>query len=181
MAEPEGEVTPDAPRDARHRAPDGTLTDLGIEGVMLHRPPRHVDQRGSLFEAISSSHPFWFEPVVHAEWIEIAPGRIKGWAMHRRGVDRYVCGFGRHRVVLFDGRVESPTYQRFAQFHFGSEAPGWLRIPLGVWHASQNYGETETIIVNVPTEPYDYDEPDKYRLDPHDRSKIDFDWSRRDG
>jgi dTDP-4-dehydrorhamnose 3,5-epimerase len=181
MAEPDLEVTPEAPKDVPHRAPDGSLTDLGLEGVVLHRPPRHIDHRGSLVETINFSHPFWFEPVVHGEWVTIAPGRIKGWGMHKESVDRYVLGQGVQRVVLFDGRVGSPSHGRIAQFYFGTEAPGWLRIPTGVWHANQNYGDVETHFLNFPTEPHDYADPDKYRIDPHDRSKIDFDWSLRDG
>jgi hypothetical protein len=67
VAEPDLEVIPEAPRDVPHRAPDGSLTDLGIEGVVLHRPPRHIDHRGSLVETINFSRSFWFEPVIHGE------------------------------------------------------------------------------------------------------------------
>jgi dTDP-4-dehydrorhamnose 3,5-epimerase-like enzyme len=56
-----------------------------------------------------------------------------------------------------------------------------LRIPRGVWHASQNYGEADAIFVNFPTEPCRFEDPDKYRLDPYDHSKIDFDWTLRGG
>ena len=45
--------------------------------------------------------------------------------MHRQGDDRYLCANGRIRVVLYDGRPESPTYETVAQFHFGDEAPGF--------------------------------------------------------
>lgn len=110
-----------------------------------------------------------------------SPGRIKGWGMHKQSVDRYVVGKGRLRVVLYDGRVDSTSHGKFAQFHFSDESPGWLRIPTGVWHASQNYGQTEAFFLNFPTDPYEYGNPDKYRLDPHDRSQIDFDWTPRDG
>jgi dTDP-4-dehydrorhamnose 3,5-epimerase len=181
ISKPRLQVTPDAPKDKAHVAPDGRLLDPGIDGVVLERPPRHVDHRGSLFEAVSFGHPFWSEPIVHCEWVVTAPGMIKGWGMHLESVDRYVVGAGRLRVVLHDGRVDSPSYRRFAQFHFSEQAPGWLRIPCGVWHASQNYGATEATFVNFPTEPYRFDDPDKYRLDPHDRSKIDFDWVLRGG
>jgi dTDP-4-dehydrorhamnose 3,5-epimerase len=174
-------VQPAGLRDRPHRDPDGTLLDLGLEGVALHRPPRHVDHRGSLFETINFSHPFWHEPVIHGEWVVSSPGRIKGWGMHKESVDRYVVGAGQLRVVLYDGRVDSPSYGKLAQFHFSGESPGWLRIPTGVWHASQNYGDAEAVFVNFPTEPYDYADPDKYRLDPYDRSQIDFDWALRDG
>lgn len=140
-----------------------------------------MDHRGSVFEAINFSHPFWSEPVIHAEWVVTSPGRIKGWGMHLEGVDRYVVGSGRLRVVLYDGRSSSPSHRKFAEFHFSGESPGCLRIPTGVWHASQNYGLTEAIFVNFPTVPYAYADPDKYRIDPHDRSEIDFDWTLRDG
>ena len=174
-------IQPEAERDAPHRAADGRLIDTGIQGVVVERPPRHIDHRGSLFEAISHGHPFWSEPIVHCEWVVTAPGMVKGWGMHLESVDRYVAGNGRMRVVLYDGRVDSPSHGRVAQFHFGQDSPGWLRIPCGVWHANHNYGGDEAIFLNFPTEPHDYENPDKYRLDPYDRSKIDFDWTLRGG
>jgi dTDP-4-dehydrorhamnose 3,5-epimerase len=181
IVRPPGVVLPKAPQDSPHRLADGRLRDTGIDGVLVERPVRHVDHRGSLFEVVSHGHPFWTEPIVHSEWVVSSPGMIKGWGMHMESDDRYVVGAGRLRVVLYDGRTESPTYRRVAQFHFGDLSPGWLRIPRGVWHASQNYGETDAIFVNHPTEPYDYANPDKYRLDPYDTSQIDFDWTVRGG
>jgi dTDP-4-dehydrorhamnose 3,5-epimerase len=174
-------IEPAGVPDARHRAADGTLLNAGVEGVDLVRPPLHIDHRGSLFEAISHGHPFWSEPIVHSEWVVSAPGMIKGWGMHLESIDRYVVGSGRIRVVLYDGRIDSHTHGRIVQFHFGSHSPGWLRIPCGVWHASQNYGTVEAILLNFPTEPHRFDAPDKYRLDPYDRSLIDFDWTLRGG
>lgn len=174
-------ILPEGIRDRPHLNPDGRLTELVVDGVMLHRPRRHVDHRGSLFETVNFSHPFWFEPVIHGEWVVSSPGRIKGWGMHKQSTDRYVVGSGNIRVVLYDGRVDSPSYKQVVQFHFSGESPGWLRIPAGVWHANQNYGDAEAVFLNFPTEPYDYANPDKYRLDPHDRSQIDFDWTPRDG
>ncbi len=38
----------------------------------------------------------------------------------------------------------------------------------------------EAIVVNVPTEPYDYRNPDEQRLDPYDMS-IPYDWTRKNG
>ena len=35
------------------------------------------------------------------------------------------------------------------------------------------------LVVNVPTEPYRYAEPDEYRLAPHDT--LPYDWARKDG
>jgi dTDP-4-dehydrorhamnose 3,5-epimerase len=84
------------------------------------------------------------------------------------------------RVVLFDGRTDAPSHRRLAEFHFADASPGLLRIPPGVWHADQNYGDNEVTVLNFPTRPYDHSNPDKYRIDPHS-DEIPFDWSLRDG
>jgi dTDP-4-dehydrorhamnose 3,5-epimerase len=41
-------------------------------------------------------------------------------------------------------------------------------------------GESESIIVNVVTKPYDYKQPDEYRLDAHE-NHIPYVWARKDG
>jgi dTDP-4-dehydrorhamnose 3,5-epimerase len=35
------------------------------------------------------------------------------------------------------------------------------------------------LVLNLPTEAYDYSEPDEYRLDPH--GTLPYDWTRKDG
>jgi dTDP-4-dehydrorhamnose 3,5-epimerase len=60
------------------------------------------------------------------------------------------------------------------------EARGLLLIPPGVWHGDQNYGERDAVMVNFPTRPFDRDDPDKARIDPHS-GEIPFDWTLRDG
>lgn len=177
---PDLEVSPPAERDRPTTRRDGRPFDLGIHGVVLQRMQRLVDHRGSLIEMISPSNPFWDEPVVHCEYTTIGPGRIKGWAMHKESDDRYFVGSGRLRVVLYDGRVHSPTFERFAQFHFTDEAPGLLRIPAGVWHANQNWGDREATLLVFPTKPYDHENPDKYRVSPSD-GPIEFDWTLPEG
>ena len=167
---------PDSPSVDRH----GQLLPTGIEGVALVRLSSHDDHRGSLTPVLDVRHPFWVEPVVYAYCVSIRPGRIKGWGMHRVQSDRYLVVRGSVRVVLFDGRESSPSCGRLAQLYFTDATPGLLRIPPGVWHADQNWGETEALIVNFPTHPYDPSHPDKLRIDPH-AGLIPFDWSLRDG
>jgi dTDP-4-dehydrorhamnose 3,5-epimerase len=37
-------------------------------------------------------------------------------------------------------------------------------IPSGVFHAHLNVGETDALLVSMPTRAYDYADPDVYRL-----------------
>jgi dTDP-4-dehydrorhamnose 3,5-epimerase len=173
------DVLPYAARDVASVGADGAPL-ISIAGVRLVRLVPFVDHRGSIVEVVNFDAPFWQEPIVHVYQITILPGRIKGWGMHRLQADRYFLGHGPVRVVLHDGRVESPTHGRFAEFHFSEEAPGLLYIPPGVWHADQNTGDRRTLIVNFPTRAYDRANPDKYRIDPHSGA-IQFDWTLRDG
>jgi len=158
----------------------GRLRTTGIDGVLLRMlGPLHADHRGSLLEVVDVRDPFWADPIVYAYRFTVRPGRIKGWGMHRIQSDRYLTMSGRVRVVLFDGRAGSPTFQRFAEFQFTDQTPGTLLIPPGVWHADQNTGDVDAVIVNFPTHPYDRDRPDKYRVDVAG-GEIPFDWQLRD-
>jgi dTDP-4-dehydrorhamnose 3,5-epimerase len=87
----------------------GKLLQPSIEGVMVKRLSPHVDHRGQLTALLDTRDPFWSAPVVYAYEFTINPGRIKGWGMHDHQTDRYFISNGSVRVVLFDGRQDSPT------------------------------------------------------------------------
>ena len=173
-------LTPDAPPDRPMTGKDGRRLDTGIEGVRYERLQRLVDHRGSLIEAANVEQPFWDEPMVHLEYVTIGPSVIKGWGVHKHSADRYVVAEGPMRVVLYDGRVGSPTERQFAQFHFSDQAPGRLYIPPGVWHANHNYSDHECTFLVFPTETYKHDAPDKHRVDPMS-GEIPFDWELKQG
>ena len=174
------DVLPEAPRDEPTVDAAGRRLDMGIEGVVLERLVAHHDHRGGLAELVDVTQPFWSEGIVYAYAFTVRPGRIKGWGMHKLQTDRYVVLAGNLRVVLHDGRVGSPTAGHFAELHFTDASPGRLSIPPGVWHADQNWGETDVRVINFPTRAYDRERPDKYRIDPHS-GEIAFDFSLRDG
>jgi dTDP-4-dehydrorhamnose 3,5-epimerase len=171
------QITPAASPDEPTVDAEGRRRSTGIADVRLHMlGPLQADHRGSLLEVIDTRLPFWQEPIVYAYRITVRPGRIKGWGMHKLQRDRYFIAAGRLRVVLYDGRAHSPTYQRFSEFQFTDETPGLLSIPPGVWHADQNTGEEDAVIVNFPTRAYDRGRPDKYRID-LSSGEIPFDWT----
>jgi dTDP-4-dehydrorhamnose 3,5-epimerase len=173
-------ISPEGVRDVPTVGAAGSLLPAKIEGVVHARLAPIVDHRGMLTEVIDFEDPFWDEPVVYSYCFSIRPGRIKGWGMHKLQADRYFVATGNVRVVLYDGREDSITFGELAQFHFTDEAPGLLRIPPGVWHGDQNWGDRDAILLNFPTRPYNRADPDKYRLDPGSDA-IPFDWALRDG
>lgn len=175
-----GDIEPAARVDVATVDSGGRRLAAGIDGVRLRMlGPLHADHRGSLLEVVDTRQDFWDEPIVYAYRITVRPGRIKGWGMHMLQSDRYLTVSGRLRVVLYDGRTTSPTHERFAEFQFTDETPGLLLIPPGVWHADQNTGDRDVVLMNFPTRAYDHDTPDKYRIDPWN-GEIPFDWTLRD-
>ncbi len=172
-----GEIAPAQVADEATVDTAGRRLATGIEGVQLRMlGPLQADHRGSLLEVIDLRDDFWKEPIVYAYRITVRPERIKGWGLHKLQSDRYVTLSGRLRVVLFDGRVDSPTHGLFSEFQFTDETPGLLLIPPGVWHADQNTGDRDAVLLNFPTRAYDHEHPDKYRIDPSS-GEIPFDWT----
>jgi dTDP-4-dehydrorhamnose 3,5-epimerase len=174
------EVKPAGLKDSPTVDASGRKLSGDVAGVEVVDLPGHADGRGSLTPFLSLTEQFWREPVVYGYFITVRPGVIKGWGMHRLQADRYFVPAGRLRVVLYDGRVNSPSYEKFQQIWFSEESAGLVRIPPGVWHADQNWGDSDAVIVNFPTQPYDPDDPDKHRIEPHG-GEIGFDWTTRDG
>jgi dTDP-4-dehydrorhamnose 3,5-epimerase len=84
------------------------------------------------------------------------------------------------KLALYDDREDSPTRGEVNEFFLGVHNPVLVKIPRGVYHGFKAIGDDEAIVINVPTEPYNREEPDEYRLDPHDND-IPYDWNRKDG
>lgn len=152
-----------------------------IPGVEVKRLTTHADHRGVLTSFIDTRDPFWNEPVVYAYRFSIRPGRIKGWGMHMKQTDRYFIVSGNVRVVLYKfGDSEGRQPALVDEIYFTDATPGLVKIPPGIWHADENWGDTVAQVCNFPTVAYDPADPDKFRISP-DSQEIAFDWSLRNG
>ena len=158
----------------------GEALPAPIEGVIVERVQVHADNRGALMPFMDIRKDFWQAPVLYAYCFTIRAGVIKGWGMHEHQTDRYFVPRGHVRIGLFDGREDSPTRGNVHEVHFTPETPGLVAIPPGVWHADQNWGDADALLVNFPTRAYNPDDPDKHRIDPR-AGVIPFDWNLRDG
>jgi dTDP-4-dehydrorhamnose 3,5-epimerase len=150
-----------------------------IDGVQTKRLKVIPDERGYLMEMLRCDDPFYqkFGQV----YLTVAyPDVVKGWHYHKVQTDHFVCVKGMLKVVLYDDREDSPTRGEINEFFLGEHNPVLLVIPNGVLHGMKGVGHEPGYLINVPTEPYNYDEPDEYRVHPHDND-IPYDWARKDG
>jgi dTDP-4-dehydrorhamnose 3,5-epimerase len=150
-----------------------------IDGVKT-RKLRHIpDERGYLMEMLRSD---WeeYDKFGQVYITAVYPGVVKGWHYHKIQTDHFICVHGMAKVVLYDGREGSPTHGEVNEFFMGDQNPMLLKIPPGVMHGFKGISQEMALIVNVPTELYNYDQPDEYRLPAH-TDQIPYDWTRSDG
>lgn len=114
-------------------------------------------------------------PVVQVYQSRLFPGAIGAWSCHTKSIDRLFVNQGHLKVVLYDGRPESPTHKTINEFHVGDARPTFIVLPTGVWHGIQNLGASDALLLNLPTYAYNYRDPDHYRL-PYDSPEIPYSW-----
>jgi dTDP-4-dehydrorhamnose 3,5-epimerase len=78
-------------------------------------------------------------------------------------------------VALCDLRPDSPTAGNLTSLEVGADLPVFLTIAPLVAHGVQNLGSERAAFVNLPTDVYHPDAPDKLRL-PFDSPLIPFRW-----
>lgn len=151
-----------------------------IDGVVvrevLHVPRDH----GVITETYRPEWDPTGAPVVHVYQSRLFPGVIGAWSCHMKTVDRLFVNQGHLKVVLYDAREESGTHGRIMELFTGDARPAFLVIPIGVWHGLQNLGSTDALVLNYPTNAYDYEDPDHYRL-PYDAPEIPYRWQTGGG
>jgi dTDP-4-dehydrorhamnose 3,5-epimerase len=162
-----------ARKDSPSVAPDGTSLQPLIDGFEIRRARTHADERGTLCEIFDLRWGFADDPIVYAYLVTLGARQIRGWVLHRVQTDRLFIYAGTLKIVLYDARTDSSTYGRLNVFYFGAHDRALVTVPAGVYHAVQNVGDDEGAFVNLPTEPYNHDDPDKYRL-PVDNDVIPY-------
>jgi dTDP-4-dehydrorhamnose 3,5-epimerase len=162
-------------KDLQTVTPKGKSVKRRITGLIIRPAQTHVDRRGEVVEIFNPAWKLHSAPMVYAYQASIRPGQIKGWIVHRKQADRIFTSSGVQRWVFYDDRKGSRTRGLINDFTFSERNRALLIIPTGVWHAVQNVGETEAVFFNLPTQAYDYADPDKYRLPPkNDLIPFDF-------
>lgn len=150
-----------------------------IEGVHIRNLKVIPDERGYLMEILRSDWPE-FERFGQVYITSCYPGIIKGWHYHKKQTDNFVCIKGMAKVVLYDARAESPTFGLINEFFIGERNPVLIKIPPLVYHGFKAIGGNEAVILNVPTELYNYSDPDEYRV-PFDDPSIPYNWEVKQG
>jgi dTDP-4-dehydrorhamnose 3,5-epimerase len=150
-----------------------------IDGVKTKKLRVIPDERGRLMEILRSDEDLFLK-FGQVYMTTTYPGVVKAWHKHEKQTDNIACLAGMLKLVLYDGRKGSPSHKEINQFYIGVHNPMLIQVPPGIYHGWMCVSEEEAVVVNIPTEMYDYEHPDEQRLPAHG-SEIPYDWKRKDG
>jgi dTDP-4-dehydrorhamnose 3,5-epimerase len=150
-----------------------------IKGVRIKTLRVIPDERGWLMEIIRCDDDF-FEKFGQVYLTTAYPGVVKAWHYHKKQTDNFTCIHGMMKVALYDARKESPTYQELMEIFVGEKNPVLISVPPGVYHGFKGIGKDIAYFLSIPTLPYNYKDPDEYRIPP-ESPEIPYDWGLAPG
>lgn len=145
-----------------------------IDGVWVKDLAVIPDERGRLMEILRSDDE-GFERFGQVYVSTTYPGVIKAWHLHKVQADNFCCVKGMVKLVLYDSREDSPTNGTLAEYFVGEHNTKLIRVPAGVYHGWRCVSEEESVVLNVPTEPYNREAPDEYRAE-WNTPEIPYSW-----
>jgi len=145
-----------------------------IDGVLLKQLRVIPDERGWLMEILRCDDEI-FQQFGQVYLTTAYPGVLKAWHYHKKQTDNFTCIHGMMKVALYDARQESPIQRNIVELFIGEKNPVLVSVPPGVYHGFKAVGDMTAFFVSIPTHPYNYAEPDEYRLPP-DTDEIAYDW-----
>jgi len=150
-----------------------------IQGVEIKKLKVITDNRGFLMEMLRCDDSI-FEKFGQVYLSVCKPKIVKGWHYHKKQTDNFVVVKGNAKVVLYDNREGSPTKGQVQEVFMGEKNPILLKIPTYVVHGITPEGDEPSYLVNCPTLPYDYKNPDEFRID-FKSKEIPYDWRLEQG
>ncbi len=150
-----------------------------IDGLKTKKLKVIPDERGRLMEILRADDALFLK-FGQVYVTTTYPNVVKAWHKHEKQTDNIACIQGMVKLALYDSRENSPTFREINEFFIGIHNPLIVQIPPGVYHGWMCISDEEAIVVNIPTEVYNYHQPDEQRLDPYEND-IPYDWKRKDG
>lgn len=142
----------------------------GVKVVPLRQIP---DERGKIMHMLKETDPHFIrfgEIYFSCAW----PGVVKGWHVHRSMTVNNTVIVGRAKLVLYDGRDNSPTKGEVMELFIGEDNYCLVQIPPGIANGYKAFGDKMVVMANCATEAHDPAEI--IYIDQHDND-IPYDWA----
>ena len=165
--------TAEGRKDAAHINADWVIDRRLIDGVKIREVRNVVTANGITTELYRVDWGFVDGSVQQAIHVALRGEALSAWHLHRERWDYLFVVSGHLRVVLYDPREASPTKGQVDIFHLSPVRPMLVGVPPRVWHGVQNLSRDVSSFVNLFDRPYDYANPDEWRL-PSDTLEVPY-------
>src|SRR5581483_10471658 len=129
--------------------------------VIVKKLNKIPDERGTIFHMLRSDDKE-FTKFGEVYFSKAYPGVIKGWHLHKKMTLNYCVIEGMVKLVLFDKRKKSKTYNQLQELFIGEDNYCLVQIPPGVVNGYKTIGTKPSILVNCPTHPHTPAEMDRF-------------------
>lgn len=143
-----------------------------IDGVVIKQLRQISDERGKVMHMLREDDPL-FERFGEIYFSVVYPGVVKAWHLHKKMTLNYAVVSGEIKLVLFDGRKGSKTYNEVQEIFTGQSNYCLVKIPAGIYNGFKGIGAEPAIVANCASIPHDPDEI--VRVDPA-ANDIPYDW-----
>lgn len=148
-----------------------------IEGVKVIPLKRIMDERGMVMHMLRNDEEH-FKGFGEIYFSVIFPGAIKAWHLHHKMTLNYAVVQGNIKLVLYDNRSLSRTYQQLQELFIGQDNYCLVSIPPGIVNGFKAIGNKKAIVANCADYPHTPDEIE--RIDPFDKN-IGYSWDMKNG
>lgn len=143
-----------------------------INDVIVTPLRKIPDERGCIKHMLRSDAPH-FTQFGEIYFSNAYPGVIKGWHEHTKQVQNYAVIVGMIKLVLFDNRPESSTYQNLMELFVGEDNYCLVTIPTGVINGYKCISTESCMVANCATLPFQ--DGEMLRYDPFG-DKVPYNW-----
>jgi dTDP-4-dehydrorhamnose 3,5-epimerase len=159
-------VPENARKDTASVSASHALLRRHLHGVSVHDVRNIVTRNGLTTELWRTDWSTAPAPPRQTLYVTLRPGAVSAWHMHERQLDQIFVVHGAVKLVLYDGRDESPTRGEVNELFLDRARPCLVTVPPRIWHGLTALGGAEASFVNFLGELYDHADPDEWRLPP---------------
>lgn len=145
-----------------------------ISGLIIEKLNIIADERGKVMHMLRRDSPL-FTKFGEIYFSVVNPGVVKAWKKHFKMTQHFAVPVGRIRLVIYDSRKSSTSYEKFEVLELGEDNYGLVRIPPLVWYGFKGISSIPALIANCTDMPHDPQESE--RADIFDK-KITYNWNQ---
>jgi dTDP-4-dehydrorhamnose 3,5-epimerase len=149
-----------------------------IEDVKIIPLKQIIDERGKVMHMLKSTDKH-FTSFGEIYFSMIHPNVVKGWHLHHTMIINYVAIVGKIKLVIYDNRKNSSTKGELQEIYLGQDNYCLVSIPPNLWNGFKCVGEQSAIVANCASIPHNPN--DSERMNPFDKSIINYDWEIKHG